>query len=221
MRVVSRPRPPRACGTTKKEADRPRRPRCSLAGRLGPRRARARPSDRPRARPAPGLRRDPPGADQTRQAGPLRGPQDEVDLAGVNLALCERDGGCRFPGCTNQRWVDAHHIVHWSRGGPTDPENLCLLCRRHHRAVHEGGFTVTGNANSELVFRNPRGERIENSPKPPPGSHRALIEQNHDAGHRIDPDTLLVGDGERMDLEECVYAVAKSIKGPRREVISS
>ena len=139
----------------------------------------------------------------------------------LNLALRERDGGCRFPGCTNQRWVDAHHIVHWSRGGPTDPENLCLLCRRHHRAVHEGGFTVTGTANSELVFRDPRGIRLANSPQPPPGSHRALIEQNHDAGHRIDPDTLLVGDGERMDLEECVYAVAKSIKGPRREVISS
>lgn len=134
----------------------------------------------------------------------------------LNLALRERDGGCRFPGCTNRRWVDAHHIVHWSRGGMTDPENLCLLCRRHHRAIHEGGFSVAGNANEELVFRDPRGERLQNSPQPPPGSLPILIERNGAAGYNINAGTLLVGDGERMDLEECVYAVAKEIKGPRR-----
>jgi Domain of unknown function (DUF222)/HNH endonuclease len=133
----------------------------------------------------------------------------------LNLALRERDGRCRFPGCTNRRWVDAHHIVPWVLGGRTDLDNLILLCRRHRRLDHEGGFSVIGNGNDEVVFRDPRRERLDNSPKPPPGSLEALLETNRGAGLRIDHDTLLKGDGERMDLEENVYAVAKAIKGPR------
>jgi hypothetical protein len=54
----------------------------------------------------------------------------------LRRALRRRDGGCRFPGCTN-RWVDGHHVVPWSRGGTTALDNLCSLCRlcraRHKR----------------------------------------------------------------------------------------
>jgi hypothetical protein len=58
-------------------------------------------------------------------------------------ALVRRDGGCVFPGCRRPHpWTDAHHLVHWARGGPTDLDNLCLLCRRHHTAVHEGCWTL-------------------------------------------------------------------------------
>jgi Domain of unknown function (DUF222)/HNH endonuclease len=54
-------------------------------------------------------------------------------------ALVVRDGGCVFPGCDRPpAWCDAHHLRHWLHGGPTDLENLVLLCRAHHRAVHEG-----------------------------------------------------------------------------------
>jgi hypothetical protein len=57
-------------------------------------------------------------------------------------ALVHRDGGCRFPDCDRPPdWCDAHHIVPWDRGGATDLDNLVLLCRRHHRLVHEGGRT--------------------------------------------------------------------------------
>ena len=59
----------------------------------------------------------------------------------IRRALDYRDGGCRFPGCGN-RFCDAHHIKHWIDGGETRIDNLVLLCRRHHRAVHEGGFGV-------------------------------------------------------------------------------
>jgi hypothetical protein len=51
-----------------------------------------------------------------------------------------RDGGCRFPGCERRRFLDAHHLVHCAHGGETGKDNLILLCRHHHRLVHEGGI---------------------------------------------------------------------------------
>ena len=61
----------------------------------------------------------------------------------IRRALAARDTGCRFPGCTSRR-CDAHHVQHWADGGATRLDNLVLLCRRHHRAVHEGGFEPPG-----------------------------------------------------------------------------
>ncbi|MGH7464162.1 MAG: DUF222 domain-containing protein [Longimicrobiales bacterium] len=60
----------------------------------------------------------------------------------IRRALEHRDGRCRFPGC-ELRYCDAHHIVHWADGGATSLDNLVLLCRRHHRAVHEGSASTT------------------------------------------------------------------------------
>jgi hypothetical protein len=55
-------------------------------------------------------------------------------------ALAVRDGGCVFPGCDRPlAWCEAHHLRHWLHGGATDLGNLVLLCRTHHRAIHEGG----------------------------------------------------------------------------------
>jgi hypothetical protein len=58
-------------------------------------------------------------------------------------ALAVRDGGCVFPGCSRPlAWCEAHHVRHWLDGGPTDLDNLALVCRAHHRAVHEGGWQL-------------------------------------------------------------------------------
>jgi hypothetical protein len=58
-------------------------------------------------------------------------------------ALAVRDGGCVFPGCDRPlAWCDAHHLWHWVDGGPTDLANLALLCRAHHRRVHEEGWQL-------------------------------------------------------------------------------
>ncbi|MBS3745381.1 MAG: HNH endonuclease [Wenzhouxiangellaceae bacterium] len=65
----------------------------------------------------------------------------------IRRALQRRDRGCRFSGCTAHKYVDAHHIVHWADGGETKMDNLVLLCRHHHRLVHEGGFDVRMTAN--------------------------------------------------------------------------
>jgi Domain of unknown function (DUF222)/HNH endonuclease len=54
-------------------------------------------------------------------------------------ALAVRDGGCVVPDCDRPlAWCEGHHLVHWAEGGPTDLANLALVCRAHHRAVHEG-----------------------------------------------------------------------------------
>jgi hypothetical protein len=87
--------------------------------------------------------------------------------ASIRRALDSRSGGhCQFPGCENRRWVDAHHIVHWARGGQTKIDNLVLLCSHHHRLVHEGGFGVARAADGSLVFRRPMASEFR--PFPPP-----------------------------------------------------
>lgn len=78
----------------------------------------------------------------------------------IRRALQHRDGGCTFPGCTAHRHVDAHHVVHWAGGGETKLDNLLLLCRHHHRLVHEGGFGVSLSASGEKCFRRPDGSVI-------------------------------------------------------------
>ena len=55
----------------------------------------------------------------------------------IRRALKRRDHGCRFPGCSCSRFVDAHHIHHWADGGETSMDNLVLLCRTHHRLVEK------------------------------------------------------------------------------------
>ena len=65
----------------------------------------------------------------------------------LRRALVLRDGGCVFPGCDQPAHrCDVHHFTHWARGGTTDLDNTGLVCEHHHRAVHEGGFTMSRRA---------------------------------------------------------------------------
>ena len=85
----------------------------------------------------------------------------------LRRALTRRDEGCRFPGCHHTRWVDAHHVVHWADGGATKLENLCLLCRLHHRLVHEGGYRIELRPDGTIQVRHPAGWLLEPSPPVP------------------------------------------------------
>ncbi|MFN0026060.1 MAG: HNH endonuclease signature motif containing protein [Acidimicrobiales bacterium] len=76
--------------------------------------------------------------------------------AGLRGALQARDRMCRFPGCSHQGWLDAHHLVRWADGGPTTLANLVLLCRRHHRAVHEGRWQIS-HGDDGMQFISPGG----------------------------------------------------------------
>jgi hypothetical protein len=81
----------------------------------------------------------------------------------LRRALQYRDRGCRFPGC-GVRFAEGHHIRHWAHGGPTTLPNLALLCRRHHRAVHEEGFQVARGPDGTLRFRRPDGQPLPEAP---------------------------------------------------------
>ncbi|MGH7927426.1 MAG: HNH endonuclease signature motif containing protein, partial [Candidatus Binatia bacterium] len=78
----------------------------------------------------------------------------------IKRALWARDRGCRFPGCGRTRFVDAHHIEHWSAGGETSLDNLMLLCTRHHTLVHEGGFGIEKDYRDRWFFRRPDGRAV-------------------------------------------------------------
>lgn len=79
--------------------------------------------------------------------------------------LAVRDGGCVFPGCTRgPRWCDAHHLRHWEDDGPTDLDNGALLCRRHHRLVHQGWQIARDPTTGVVTATSPDGRRWERSP---------------------------------------------------------
>jgi hypothetical protein len=90
----------------------------------------------------------------------------------LRRALEHRDHCCVIPGCTATRGLHAHHIRHWEHGGPTDLNNLVLLCPHHHRMHHRGELTITGTA-THLVITNDDGrplthQSLAHTPTQPP-----------------------------------------------------
>jgi len=80
--------------------------------------------------------------------------------AAIKRALWARDKGCAFPGCHRKRFVDAHHVHHWSAGGETSLDNLMLICSRHHRLVHEGGYRILKDYRDSWCFKRPDGMAV-------------------------------------------------------------
>ncbi|MCA1657572.1 MAG: HNH endonuclease, partial [Actinobacteria bacterium] len=88
----------------------------------------------------------------------------------TRLAIEERDGGCRVPGCDRDKWLHVHHVVHWENGGATDTSNLMALCGRHHRLHHRGHLGIAGDADEAdgITFTDARGRPLPPSAKPMP-----------------------------------------------------
>ena len=86
--------------------------------------------------------------------------------ASQRIEIARRDKGCRFPGCAFCEFVDVHHMDHWAHGGLTDLDNLITLCGRHHNAVHELGWTMSGDANGVVTFTSPAGQVMTSAPSP-------------------------------------------------------
>ncbi|MGH7375664.1 MAG: DUF222 domain-containing protein, partial [Candidatus Rokuibacteriota bacterium] len=121
----------------------------------------------------------------------------------LRRALHHRDGGCRFPGC-GTRFGQGHHVRHWAHGGPTTLSNLALLCRRHHRAVHEEGYQVARGPDGALRFRRPDGRPLPEVPPPaavPDDPVQTLRQHHASQGLRLTARTACPGWlGERLDV---------------------
>ena len=126
----------------------------------------------------------------------------------MRRALKTRDGGCRFPGCTNHKFVDGHHIEHWADGGETSLDNLVLLCRHHHHLVHEGGFDCKRSADGEIWFEDRRAQRLDDFDAP----EITTLEESLAWMYRKHAKADIMSDtcaakwyaGERMDYEHAV-----------------
>ncbi len=135
----------------------------------------------------------------------------------LRRALQARDRECRFPGC-GVRHAQGHHLHHWANGGPTRLDNLALLCRRHHRAVHEEGYQVARDAVGTLRFSTPGGRPIPEVPAPlavPSDPTEALVAAHRAGGVAIDartgcPSWL----GERLDLGWAIGVLHPAANSP-------
>ena len=193
--------------------------RCRGAGRRrrGTLQARERPRPRCRDRSPPGLRRRRGWHRGGRAGHPLDvGRKTRSIPPAIRRALQARDGGCRFPGCSNRCFVDGHHIRHWAAGGETSLANLVLVCRRHHRAVHEGGYTAEAPADPHdpVRFHRPDGTVLGDQCELPTTDHRAVVDHNRRLRLDIDHLTAMpTWAGERLDLGLCVDALLSSSLG--------
>ncbi|AMY53355.1 HNH endonuclease signature motif containing protein [Rhodococcoides fascians] len=87
-------------------------------------------------------------------------------------ALTARDHGCAFPGCGKPAaWTEGHHIWHWADGGPTDMDNLVLLCGFHHRLIHHSDWEVFIGTDQHPWFVPPAS--VDPYPQPRPSHARA------------------------------------------------
>ena len=133
----------------------------------------------------------------------------------LRRALAARDGQCRFPGCAARR-CDAHHVRHWADGGETALANLVLLCRRHHRAVHEDGFRVQVDAGGTVTFLRPDWRPLPEAPLAPGWDGPALAPVDRRlaaAGVGIDAETAPRWRGERLDVAWAIEVLWR----PRRD----
>jgi hypothetical protein len=111
---------------------------------------------------------------------PLLGKPDPVDRYRPSPAqrrfLTTRDRSCRHPGCRNRAgWADLDHVLPYDHGGPTDCDNLCCLCRRHHRLkTHAAGWRFHLDPDGTLTVTTPSGvTRVTRPPgldPPEPGA---------------------------------------------------
>ena len=138
----------------------------------------------------------------------------------LRRALASRDRHCRFPGCEARR-CDAHHVRHWADGGATKLENLVLLCRRHHRAVHEEGFGLTLDAKGEPRFTQPNGWPLPMVPAGPAWTGDPLAPTNGTLARNgivIDSTTSLPNwCGEGLDLPYVISVAWRPREDPGAE----
>jgi hypothetical protein len=101
------------------------------------------------------------------------GRRSRLIPAWLRRQLWFRDGGCRFPDCLEKHFIHGHHRKHWADLGPTDLENLILLCGFHHRFVHEHGWKIETDPEGRPLFIKPNGVVY---PPPRPAPDQRILE---------------------------------------------
>ena len=107
----------------------------------------------------------------------------------TRMAVEDRDGTCRVPGCERTRGLQVHHVTHWEDGGATDTANLVALCSRHHRLHHLGQLGIAGNADDRggMEFTDSKGRRLTGCGRPaPPDGPSFTGSWAHPSGERLD-----------------------------------
>ena len=160
--------------------------------------------------------------EENRNGEPLNiGRRSRTIPPAMRRALKARDGGCRFPGCTNHKFVDGHHIRHWSDGGETSLDNLVLLCRHHHHLVHEGGFDCKRSKDGEIYFEDRRHRRLKEFQQ----TVRIPIEETLAWMYRKFADQDVTAEtstakwlaGEEMDMEHAVWLMSNAKTHDQRD----
>jgi hypothetical protein len=132
--------------------------------------------------------------------------------ASLRRALDVRDKTCRFPGCSESRTVESHHIEHWADGGETSLDNMAKMCKSHHTQLHRGCFDVRveppvdDQGEAQLVFTTSSGRRIEADlfPQFPPQVAQTAEAALQHAAPEVTAKTCVT----RWQGEPCDYSMA-------------
>jgi hypothetical protein len=140
--------------------------------------------------------------------------------ADLRRALLLRDRSCRFPGCDQRRHLHAHHVVHWAADGPTNLDNLLMLCSHHHRFIHDRDWRLepVNPAAGHYRFLPPN----QSDPQPHTGTLRGVpagTQPTDGLPPRLDdphPTALQPAwwDGDAYDLSWTIDAIAREILDP-------
>lgn len=131
-------------------------------------------------------------------------------------ALLLRDEHCTFPGCVARAGIEAHHVRHRLHGGPTDLDNLVLLCRAHHHAHHDGEFVIepAPHTPGHFEFRRSDGHNL---PAHVDSSEDYASVRSVDAAHR-DVEAAAAttkSSGQRLDRQWAITVLAQRCANER------
>jgi hypothetical protein len=135
--------------------------------------------------------------------------------AGQRRAVRNRDGGCRWPGCPEQRFVEVHHVWHQANGGPSALWNLVLLCRFHHRVVHHTPFFAIAYGDQTFSFHRPDGVAVRSGLALPGADGGGIAVANRAHGVTPNQDSLIPDwDGKHPDYDMAVAVLQAATYGP-------
>lgn len=130
----------------------------------------------------------------------------------MRRVLRHRDVTCKFPGCDEDRFLDAHHINHWADGGPTNLTNLVQLCWFHHQRVHDAKWRVARNEDQSFTFIRPDGTVVidPSREQPSASTDEALTKVLERVGAKVDPRACVnQWQGERLPLHYLIEDLAR------------